>query len=223
MATIFSGNAYAYNRSLHQYKQTGTSGTQEQVDLNKFQKLYSNALITLQTDITNFGTNRFDNLTGFNYNNYIVSLNISSFNADNYNTAEIRNLDGYSYDSTTFVKYRNLFSNVLRGLQNGINLNNDNIRLTNANASQAATIQDLQTVPLQQYIGTQNMTNIYADATVNIQATELLPWYSEYLFQYGPPSGGFNTGLLAMIVDTQIRKGLYTIEYFLTANKNVSL
>ena len=172
---------------------------------------------------TNFGTNRFDNLTGFNYNNYIVSLNISSFNADNYNTAEIRNLDGYSYDSTTFVKYRNLFSNVLRGLQNGINLNNDNIRLTNANASQAATIQDLQTVPLQQYIGTQNMTNIYADATVNIQATELLPWYSEYLFQYGPPSGGFNTGLLAMIVDTQIRKGLYTIEYFLTANKNVSL
>ena len=223
MATIFSGNAYAYNRSLTQYRQTGGGTSQEQIDLNKFQKLYSNALITLQTDITNFGTNDFDNLKGFNYNKYIVSLNVSSFTAENYNTPAIRNLVGYNYDSTTFVRYRNFFTNVAKGLQNAINLNNDNIRLTTTNASQALTIQELQTVPLQQYIGTQNMTNIYADATVNIQATELLPWYSEYLFEYGPPSGGFNIGLLAMIVDTQIRKGLYTLEYFLNANKNVSL
>ena len=67
------------------------------------------------------------------------------------------------------------------------------------------------------------MTNIYTTANVNIQATELLPWFAEYLFQYGPPSGGFDTTLLAIIVDTQIKKGLYTLDYFLIANKTISL
>jgi len=215
MATIFSGNAYSYNRSLHQFKQTNSNaGTQERVDLNKFQILYKKALLTLQTDITNFGTGNLDQLNNFDYTGYLTSLDVA-YDGANYNTPEIQKLTAYSYDSTTFNKYRNILVNVVRGLENAIKINKNDTALKNTIAAQAATINALSTKPINTYIGTTGLTNIYTTANVDIQATELLPWFAEYLFLYGPPSGAFDANLLAIIVDTQIKKGLYTMEYFL--------
>ena len=224
MASLFSGNAYAYSRSLHQYRQIGINGTQEQVDMNKFQLLYKNALLTLQTDITNFGSGNLDRLQDFNIYTYLNSLNSASLNADNYNTPDIQKLKNYSYDPTTFIKFRNIFTNVVYGLQNAIKLDSSFNQLNQQIADQKATITQLENTQLAEYITEQpKMTNIYVADNVDIQATELLPWFSEYLFQYGPPNGGFDPNLLSIIVDIQIRKGLYTMEEFLATNKTVSL
>ena len=222
MASIFSGNAYSYNRSLHQFKQTNSNaGTQERVDLNKFQILYKKALLTLQTDITNFGTGNLNQLNNFQSSVYLSSLDVA-YDGANYNTPAIQKLTDYSYDSTTFNKYRNILVNVVRGLDNAIKINNRDISLNAIIATQAATINALSTKPINTYIGTTGLTNIYTTANVDIQATELLPWFAEYLFLYGPPTGAFDANLLAIIVDIQIKKGLYTMEYFL-ATKPVIL
>jgi len=215
MASIFSGNAYSYNRSLHQYKQTNSNvGSQESVDMNKFQLLYNKSLLTLQTDVTNFGDGKLNQLANFDYAGYLISLDVA-YNGANYNMPDIQKLTNYSYDPNTFNKYRNLFVNVMYGLQNAKILNSEFTALQTQLADLKAENNALKTKPIDTYIGATGLTNIYTTANVNIKATELLPWFAEYLFLYGPPSGAFDPNLLAIIVDTQIRKGMYTMEYFL--------
>ena len=219
MASIFPGNAFSYYRSLHQYKRK-SPGSQETVDMNKFQYLYKNALLTLQTDITNLGSGKLDKLQNFDFSTYLTSLDAASTIGDKYNTPDITKLDNYIYDSKTFNSYRQIFINIVQGLNYARMINTQNINLTNTVASQAAEIDILKNKTLEEYIIKQpKMTNIYTEANVDIQSSELLPWFSEYLFLYGPPTGAFDPNLLAIIVDTQIRKGLYTLDYFLSSNK----
>ena len=220
MASIFAGNSYSYYRSLHQFNYMH-SGTKETVDINKFNYLYNNALVTLQTDISNFGNGYMDRLNDFKSKNYLISLDAASLIGDKYNTPEITKLSNYKYEPTIFNRYRQIFINIAQGLDNAILVNKE---LTEKVKEQAKQIDILKNMPLEDYIMTQpKMTNLYTETNVNIQSSELLPWFSEYLFQYGPPNGAFDPNLLAVIVDTQIRKGLYTIEDFLSSDKIIPL
>jgi hypothetical protein len=221
MASIFAGNSYSYYRSLHQFNRYKNLGSLETVDINKFNYLYNNALITLQTDVTNFGNGNFDKLNDFKSRNYIISLNAASLIGDKYNTPDITKLTNYEYDPTMFNRYRQIFINIVQGLDNAIVVNT---KLNETVKEQAKEIDMLKNMPLEDYIIKQpKMTNLYTETNVDIQSSELLPWFSEYLFQYGPPTGAFDPNLLAVIVDTQIKKGLYTVDYFLSSEKIVPL
>jgi len=219
MSTIFSSNAYSYSRQMQNY-QNNSKTSVEQVDMYKFQIMYSKVLNNLKNDIANLKNSKFDELSNFDYNQYLTDLDASSFTATAYNTAKITSLQGYSRNSFTFIQYRNIFDDIVTGIK-AVNTLNAQLALTNASNTQLVT--ELNTFrPLLKQLNASFNVNIYTEANVSITQTELLPWYSEYLYLYGAPTGGaFDSEKLSSIVDRQVQAGLYSLEYFINTPKYI--
>jgi hypothetical protein len=191
----------------------------EAVDMYKFQLMYSGVLNSLKNDIALLKNGKFNELSSFDSNKYLNGLNSGSFNAAAYNTAKITSLEGYSRNSNTFLQYRNIFDDVVNGITAVNTLNN---KLAAANAANAQLQADLNIFrPLLSQVNASFNVNIYAEANVDINRTELLPWYAEYLYLYGPPEGAFDGEKLTAIVDRQVQAGLYPLEYFLNTPKYI--
>jgi len=216
MAGIFSSNAYSYSRSMQNF-QLNSKSSVEQVDLYKFQTLYSNVLSKLSVDIANLKNGDLNQLVAFPAAQYSADLDAASFNAAAYNTAEITSLQGYVRNPLTFLDYRNIFDDVVSGIDVVNNLNTSYKSLQSKIDTLNTELNTFRSIKSQ--VVTSLNLNIYADATVNITETELLPWYSEYLYLYGPPNGAFDQEKLSYIVDRQIQAGLYTLEYYLSTPK----
>jgi hypothetical protein len=204
--------------------QNNRSSTVEQVDMYRFQTMYKNVLKPLRNDIDNIKNNNLDALTTFKSTDYtsITGLDSSSFLANAYNTQKIISLNGYTRDPFNFIEYRNLFTDLVQGIDVVKRLNvstiqqlKETITTLESERSKFTTLTSLMNASLN--------VNIYTDVNVNLTATELLPWYAEYLFLYGPPSNGvFDIAKLNAIIDRQILSGLYTIEEYLTSDKYIN-
>jgi hypothetical protein len=197
--------------------QLNSKSSVEQVDLYKFQKLYSGVLSKLRIDIANLKNGDLNELVAFPAAQYSADLDAASFNAAAYNTAEITSLQGYVRNPFTFLEYRNIFADVVSGIDVVNNLNTSYKSLQSKIDTLNTELDTFRSIKSQ--VVTSLNLNIYADARVNITETELLPWYSEYLYLYGPPNGAFDQEKLSYIVDRQIQAGLYTLEYYLSTPK----
>jgi len=218
MSTLFSSNAYSYSRQMQNYQNNSRTSV-EQVDMYKFQIMYSKVLNNLKNDIANLKNSNFDELSNFDYNKYLTDLDASSFTATAYNTTKITTLQGYSRNSFTFIQYRNIFNDVVTGIKA---VNTLNAQLAATNASNTQLVTELNTFrPLLKQLNASFNVNIYTEANVSITQTELLPWYAEYLYLYGAPTGAFDSEILSSIVDRQVQAGLYSLEYFIKTPKYI--
>lgn len=220
MSNIFSSNAYSYARQMQNYQNNSKSSV-EQVDMYKFQIMYSKVLNRLKNDVANLKNGRYNELATFDDKKYLIDLDSSSFDAAAYNTAAITSLKGYTRNSLTFIQYRNIFDDVVSGIKS-VNTLND--QLAAATASNAQLQAELNTFrPLLSQINASFSVNIYTEANVDIKKTELLPWYAEYLYLYGPPpqNSAFDTDKLSAIVDRQVQAGLYSLDKFLNTPKYI--
>jgi hypothetical protein len=218
MSTIFSSTAFSYSRQMQNFQNNNKTSV-EQVDMYKFQLMYSRVLRNLKNDIANLENGSYDALASFDENKYLIGLDASSFTAAAYNTTAITSLKGYTRDSLTFIEYRNIFNGIVTGIKAANTLNG---RLSAANAANAQLQAELNTFrPLLSQLNASFNVNIYAEANVNITRTELLPWYAEYLYLYGPPNGPFDSTKLSYIVERQVQAGLYPLEDFLKTPKYI--
>ena len=122
-------------------------------------------------------------------------------------------------DPLTFIQYRNIFNDIVTGLDSANNLNKKLATVTETNAQLVAELNTFR--PLLDQVNASFKIDIYADANVNITKTELLPWFAEYLYLYGPPNGVFDGTKLSYIVDRQIQSGLYTLDYYKNTPKYI--
>ena len=218
MSSIFSSNAYSYARQMQNYQNNNKTSV-EQVDMYKFQTMYSNALNTLKNDIANLKNSRFNELLSFDDKKYLAALDSTSFTAAAYNSAKITSLQGYSRNSLTFVQYRNIFNDIVTGIKAVNTLSSKVATLSSENVQLQAELNTFR--PLLSQLNASFNVNIYTEANVNITQTELLPWYAEYLYLYGPPSGAFDGEKLSSIVDRQVQAGLYTLDDFINTPKYI--
>ena len=218
MASIFSSNAYSYSRSLQNFKLTSKS-TVEQVDVFKFQTMNTLVLSKLKIDIANLKNGNLNELASFPTAQYASDLDTGSFTAAAYNTADITGLKGYVRNPLTFLEYRNIFADIVSGFDV---INNLNSNVTELQTQVTTLNAELNTFrPLKSQINASLNVNIYTETNVNITQSELLPWYSEYLYLYGPPNGAFDQEKLTYIVDRQIQAGLYALEDYINSPKYI--
>lgn len=218
MSSIFSSNAYSYARQMQNYQNNNKTSI-EQVDMYKFQTMYSKVLSTLKNDIANLKNSRFNELLSFDDKKYLTALDSNSFTAAAYNSAEITSLKGYSRNSLTFVQYRNIINDIVTGIKAVNTLNSKVTTLTSENAQLQSDLNTFR--PLLSQLNASFNINIYTEANVNITQTELLPWYAEYLYLYGPPNGAFDGEKLSSIVDRQVQSGLYTLDEYINTPKYI--
>ncbi len=218
MSSIFSSNAYSYARQMQNYQNNNKTSI-EQIDMYKFQTMYSKVLNTLKNDIANLKNSRFNELVSFDDKKYLTGLDSNSFTAAAYNSAEITSLKGYARNSLTFVQYRNIFNDIVTGIKAVNTLNSKVNTLTSENAQLQSDLNTFR--PLLSQLNASFNVNIYTEANVNITQTELLPWYAEYLYLYGPPNGAFDGEKLSSIVDRQVQSGLYTLDDYINTPKYI--
>ena len=218
MSSIFSSNAYSYARQMQNYQNNNKTSV-EQVDMYKFQKMYTRALNSLKNDIANLKNSRFNELLSFDDKKYLAALDSASFTGAAYNTTEITSLKGYSRNSFTFIQYRNIFDDIVTGIKAVNTLSGQLANLSSENAQLQANLNAFR--PLLSQVNASFNVNIYTEANVDIKQSELLPWYAEYLYLYGPTNGAFDNDKLSSIVDRQVQAGLYSLEYFIKTPKYI--
>ena len=173
----------------------------------------------LKLDIANLKNGNLNELASFPTAQYANDLDVGSFTAAAYNTPDITSLKGYVRNPLTFLEYRNVFADIVSGF--GV-INNLNSSLTELQSQVSTLNSELNTFrPLKSQINASLNVNIYTETNVNITQSELLPWYSEYLYLYGPPNVAFDQEKLTYIVDRQIQAGLYSLDYYINSPKYI--
>jgi hypothetical protein len=232
MATIIGTTASAYARSLHgrtQFITTGgsigggtgggTGGTSLDImkDIYRYQILYQNVILVLDSYLRYFTLGDYTNLKNNMTQTMINTLTILLSNSTVYYNENIDNLTNFIYDKYTFEKYRNNTTYVLNGIIQAL-LQFDKVdQLTNEVASYKEILKDDNSII--NYLNSHREISQIAFSSSQTFNTNIVlkPWYKKYIMDYGPPNTGiFETDKMAIVVQALIDEGVITLDEFLS-------
>jgi hypothetical protein len=221
MTTRSDGSAGAAGRSLHGLTQASAGGNQTidlVRDVFRYQLLYENVIETLQRYTNLYSAGVYKKLkaefTQTEYNT-IIAQNPD----DRYYNNTVDDLVDFSYNSTTFLKYKSNMFSVLTGLKTAVR-QYDQLNFTVNEFNQQEVVLTNRD-KLIEYIKIQFLDKRTTDAFDISQpfTTEvyLKPWFSLYLQMYGaPPSGIFDAEKMANVVEILIKRGDITMSQFVS-------
>jgi hypothetical protein len=221
MTTRSDGSAGASGRSLHGLTQASGGGNQSLDlirDVYRYQLLYENVIYKLQRYTNLYSAGAYATLkstfTLAEYNKIVVSET-----DDNYYNNTVDELIDFSYNSTTFSKYKSNMFSVLTGLQTAVRQYDQLNYTVNEFKQQEVVLTNRD--KLIEYIKIQFLDKRTTDAFDISQpfTTEvyLKPWFSLYLQMYGaPPSGVFDAEKMANVVEILVKRGDITMSQFVS-------
>jgi hypothetical protein len=217
MSEVIGTSAGFSGRSLHGHIQiSNNSNLDLSRDIYRYQILYYNVMTILNSYLNFFSIGDYTNLkkklTISNQNLLTSVINNNDLFYGNY----IDNLSNFTYDSTTFEKFRNNTYYVLDGLMQALSQFNEVDSLKNQVNYYTTILSSEQSIL--NYLNSNKNHSMLAFSSNQIYNTTIVlkPWYERYLTEYGAPNDGvFLNEKMAIVVQQLINEGVITMEEFI--------